>query len=225
PRAETSGSARPYQSETKTGHTGRNVTMLRSDCVNASLPEVLRAIHRRSARPIRRQARGHAACSTSSPSSTPPPPTRSTATCWSTTSSARSSPARPVRRATTAAPSSPDAPRGQTPGTGDSHTAPRPSRQALRPPPRISGAGAEVFRHLSGAGPHGSAVVAEAVVVQRHRGAGGGTEAVRAVVGVVVGRHRVRRVAGLFGGLHLDVAVAVDTGTGRDQLADDHVLL
>lgn len=30
---------------------------------------------------------------------------------------------------------------------------------------------------------------------------------------------------GLLGGLHRDVAVAVDTGTGRDQLADDHVFL
>src|SRR5690606_29248028 len=79
-------------------------------------------------------------------------------------------------------------------------------------------------------GPNGVAtyrlpVVAETVVVQRDRGTGGGAEALRAVVGVVVGRHRVRRGTGLFGGLNLDVAVTVDTGTGGDQLTDDHVLL
>src|SRR6516225_7921852 len=70
----------------------------------------------------------------------------------------------------------------------------------------------------------GLPVVAVAVVVQRHRSPGGLAE-VRAVVVILVGRDRVRRGAGLLGGLHLDVAVAVDTGTGRNQLSDDHVLL
>src|SRR6185312_17353872 len=67
-------------------------------------------------------------------------------------------------------------------------------------------------------------VVAVAVVVQRNRGAGGLAE-VRAVVLILVGRDRVRGGPGLLGGLNLDVAVPVDAGTGRDQLADDHVLL
>ncbi len=40
----------------------------------------------------------------------------------------------------------------------------------------------------------------------------------RGVVGVVVGRHRVRGLTGLLGELDLDIAVAVDTGTGRDPL-------
>src|SRR3984893_10333466 len=67
-------------------------------------------------------------------------------------------------------------------------------------------------------------VVRVAVVVQRNRRTGGLAE-VRAVVLVLVGRDRVRRGPGLLGGLNLDVAVAVDAGTGRDQLSDDHVLL
>src|SRR6478735_4222539 len=44
------------------------------------------------------------------------------------------------------------------------------------------------------------------------------------VVGVVAG-HGVRRGAGLLGGLHPDVAVPLETGARRDQLADDDVLL
>src|SRR6478672_2791701 len=60
-------------------------------------------------------------------------------------------------------------------------------------------------------------IVAETVIVQRRRGTGVLAEAVRAVVLVVVRRNRVRRSTGLFGRLNLDVAVTVDTGTGRDQ--------
>src|SRR6476620_11496213 len=67
-------------------------------------------------------------------------------------------------------------------------------------------------------------IVRVAVVVQRNRGTGGLAE-VRAVVLILVGRDRVRRSAGFFCRLHLDVAVPVDAGTGRDELADDHVLL
>src|ERR1700761_665153 len=67
-------------------------------------------------------------------------------------------------------------------------------------------------------------IIRVAVVVQRNRSTGGLAE-VRAVVLVLVGRDGVRRRPGLLGGLNLDVAVAVDTGTGRDQLSDDHVLL
>src|ERR1700712_5635590 len=68
------------------------------------------------------------------------------------------------------------------------------------------------------------AVVAEPVIVQRH-GLTGALAEVRAVVLILVGRNRVRRGAGLLGGLNLDVAVAGNTRTGRDQLADDDVLL
>src|SRR6476469_9851059 len=67
-------------------------------------------------------------------------------------------------------------------------------------------------------------IIRVAVVVQRNRGTGGLAE-VRAVVLILVGRDRVRRSAGFFCRLHLDVAVPVDAGTGRDELADDHVLL
>src|SRR5271165_6685247 len=67
-------------------------------------------------------------------------------------------------------------------------------------------------------------VVGVAVVVQRNRSTGGLAE-VRAVVLVLVGRDRVRRGPSLLGRLNLAVAVAVDAGTGRDQLSDDHVLL
>src|SRR6202012_4336556 len=63
------------------------------------------------------------------------------------------------------------------------------------------------------------AVVAVAVVVQRNGGTGGLAE-VRAVVLILVGRDRVRGGAGLLGGLHLGVAVAVDTGAGRDQRSE-----
>src|SRR4029077_10873145 len=67
-------------------------------------------------------------------------------------------------------------------------------------------------------------VVAVTVVVQRN-GSTSSLAEVRAVVLVLVRRDRVRRGPGLLGGLNLDVAVAVDAGTGRDQLSDDHVLL
>src|SRR5688500_3822186 len=60
----------------------------------------------------------------------------------------------------------------------------------------------------------------EVEVVQGH-----GLAATELVVVGVVARDGVRRGAGLLGGLHPDVAVPLETGTGRDQLADDHVLL
>src|SRR5246127_1091612 len=69
-----------------------------------------------------------------------------------------------------------------------------------------------------------SAVVAVAVVVQRY-GRTGGLAEVGAVVLILVGRDRVRGGPSLLGRLHLDVAVPVDSGPGREQLADDHVLL
>lgn len=63
----------------------------------------------------------------------------------------------------------------------------------------------------------GLPVVAVSVIVQRHRSTGGLAE-VRAVVLILVGRDRVRRCPSLFGRLHLDVAVAVDTGTAGISL-------
>src|SRR5258708_3757937 len=52
-------------------------------------------------------------------------------------------------------------------------------------------------------------------VVQRHRGATGRPEP---VVGLGVAGHRVDLRLRLLGRLHPDVAVAGDTGTGRDEL-------
>src|SRR5262245_36953574 len=62
----------------------------------------------------------------------------------------------------------------------------------------------------------------EVEVLQGDRLAAGAGELV--VVGVVAG-HGVRRGAGLLGGLHPDVAVPLEAGARRDQLADDDVLL
>ncbi len=66
------------------------------------------------------------------------------------------------------------------------------------------------------------AELAEVHLVERDGGADH-VRAERVVVRVVA--HRVRVRAGLLGGLHPDVAVAVETGTRRDQLAEDDVLL
>src|SRR5882757_10708432 len=65
------------------------------------------------------------------------------------------------------------------------------------------------------------------VVVQRNGLARTGTKHVAVVELAVLGvpGHRVHRRARLLGGLDPDVAVPVDTGTGRDELADDDVLL
>src|SRR5664279_1074370 len=71
-----------------------------------------------------------------------------------------------------------------------------------------------------------SAVVVVPELVERDRRAErttSGTEAV--VVVLVIAGHRERRCAGLFGRVHLDIAVPSDAGTRRDELADDHVLL
>ncbi|MPM12273.1 hypothetical protein SDC9_58625 [bioreactor metagenome] len=68
-----------------------------------------------------------------------------------------------------------------------------------------------------------SAVAAQVEVVQRRdRGAGAGHQVV--VVRLVAG-HRVGRRLRLRGRLDPDVAVALQAGAGRDQLAEDHVLL
>src|SRR5690606_38623521 len=67
-----------------------------------------------------------------------------------------------------------------------------------------------------------SAVRAEVEVVQRHRGAAGQPEP---VVGLGVPGHRVHLGLRLLGRLDSDVAVPGDARTGRDELADDDVLL
>ena len=67
--------------------------------------------------------------------------------------------------------------------------------------------------------------VGETVVVERHCSTGSLAEAVRAVVLIVVRRHRVCRGTCLLGRLHRDVPVPVDAGTSRDELTDDDVLL
>src|SRR3954465_15359333 len=86
---------------------------------------------------------------------------------------------------------------------------------AKRPPARSRGPLRETNRSVLLVGP-------EVEVVQRH-GLRAGAEVVVAVA--VVAGHGVRRSAGLLGRLHPDVAVPLEAGTSRDQLADDHVLL
>src|SRR3954452_10047111 len=66
--------------------------------------------------------------------------------------------------------------------------------------------------------------LAVAVVLERDRLAGA-LAAEGVTVGVLVARHRVDRLLGLLGRLDPDVAVAVDAGARRDELADDDVLL
>src|SRR5262245_14204508 len=70
--------------------------------------------------------------------------------------------------------------------------------------------------------PRSALVATEVVVLQRHGLTGSRAE--RGVVRVVR-RDRVHRGLRLFGRLDPDVAVARQAGPGRDQLADDHVLL
>src|SRR5450631_3835032 len=67
------------------------------------------------------------------------------------------------------------------------------------------------------------AIEAEARVVQTDRLAGARTEG-RVVELLEVG-HGVHRCLGLFGRLHFDVAVPRKTGTRRDELSEDDVLL
>src|SRR5215212_2881834 len=67
-----------------------------------------------------------------------------------------------------------------------------------------------------------SAIVAEVELLQWYRRTRPRTEV---VVERVVPHHRVRLRLRLFGRLNPDIAVAIQTGAGRDQLAQDHVLL
>src|SRR5690606_10570359 len=68
-----------------------------------------------------------------------------------------------------------------------------------------------------------SAVVAEVQVLQRDRLAGAHAE--RREVDLVVAEARVELRLGLLGRLDLDLGVPGKTGTGRDELTDDDVLL
>src|SRR5665647_2562903 len=67
------------------------------------------------------------------------------------------------------------------------------------------------------------AVETEACVIQTDRLTRTRTEG--RIVELLEVRHGVHRGLGLFGRLHLDVAVARKTGTGRDELSEDDVLL
>src|SRR5215467_10985886 len=69
-----------------------------------------------------------------------------------------------------------------------------------------------------------SVLVGTEVEVVQGDGLAGPGVAELVVVGVVAG-DGVRRGAGLLGRLHPDVPVALQAGAGRDELADDHVLL
>src|SRR6185437_5344220 len=93
-----------------------------------------------------------------------------------------------------------------------------PGRTPERPPPQ-----GRPLRRDSGSAEVAAPVV---VIVQRHGLAGRGAErTARRPVGVVVPLQGVRRGARLLGGLDPDVAVPADAGAGRDELADDDVLL